>query len=171
MSFKRLLVPTDFSPPSLAALRYAAQLADPKATEVIVVFVVEPIVYAPAGYSYAIADLGAVLQEQQRAGRAQLDRIGRQWRARLPKVRTILMTGSPAMSIVAAAKKLKADVIVMATHGRTGLTHLFLGSVAERVVRTAQCPVLTVRGHAGAARSRTGTQSRATRRAARARRA
>jgi nucleotide-binding universal stress UspA family protein len=160
MGFKRLLVPTDFSPASTAALRYATKLADPKATEVIVVFVVEPIVYAPAGYAYAVADLGAVLEEQQRGGRMQLQRVGRQWRARLPKLRTVLMTGSPATSIVSAAKKVKADAIVIATHGRTGLKHVLLGSVAERVVRMAQCPVITVRSGAGSARARGGGKSR-----------
>jgi nucleotide-binding universal stress UspA family protein len=60
----------------------------------------------------------------------------------------VRLTGSPATSVVAAATKLKADVIVVATHGRTGLSHLFLGSVAERIVRTARCPVLTVRANA-----------------------
>jgi nucleotide-binding universal stress UspA family protein len=64
------------------------------------------------------------------------------------------MTGSPATSIVGAAKKLKADAIVIATHGRTGLKHVLLGSVAERVVRTAQCPVITVRGSAAGRTSR-----------------
>jgi nucleotide-binding universal stress UspA family protein len=160
MGFKRLLVPTDFSPPSTAALKYAATLAEPDSTEVVVLFVVEPIVYAPAGYAYAVADLGAVLEEQQRGGRAQLERLGRQWRTRLPKLRTVLMTGSPATSIVSAAKKLKADAIVIATHGRTGLKHVLLGSVAERVVRTARCPVITVRGGRVSTRASSGRTSR-----------
>ena len=56
------------------------------------------------------------------------------------------------MAITNAAKKLKADMIIMSTHGRTGLSHLFLGSVAEKIVRTATCPVLTVR--AGAKRTK-----------------
>jgi nucleotide-binding universal stress UspA family protein len=160
MGFKRVLVPTDFSPPAIAALRYAAKVIDPRSTEVLVLFVVEPIVYAPAGYAYAVADLGAVLAEQQRAGRAQLERLGRQWRTQIHKLRTILMTGSPATAIVSAAKKLKADAIIMSTHGHTGLKHLFLGSVAERVVRTARCPVLTVRGSAGVARAARRTKPR-----------
>jgi nucleotide-binding universal stress UspA family protein len=59
-----------------------------------------------------------------------------------------MQTGTPAVVIASAAKKLKADLIVMSTHGRTGLSHLLLGSVAEKVVRTAPCPVLTVPGSA-----------------------
>jgi nucleotide-binding universal stress UspA family protein len=166
MKRRRLLVPVDFSPASLAALKYAAQLGDPKSAEVIVLFVVEPITVAPVDYGYAVANFGAVFQEQQRGGRLQLERLGRQWRRRLPKLRTLLMTGSAATSIVAAAKKLKVDMIVIATHGRTGLKHLFLGSVAERVVRTATCPVLTVRSRpraAGARRERHLTVKRGAR--------
>ena len=156
MSWKRILVPTDFSTASLAALKYAATIADPKTTEVILVNVVEPIVYAPSMYEYAVADLGAVLQEQERAAQVQLEGLGRRWRKRLPKLRTVRLTGSPATSVVAAATKLKVDVIVVATHGRTGLPHLFLGSVAERIVRTARCPVLTVRANAPLKRPRVG---------------
>ena len=156
MSWKRILVPTDFSAASFAALKYAAKIADPKTTEVILLNVIEPIVYAPNAYGYAVADLGAVLQEQERAAQVQLEGLGRRWRKRLPKLRTVRLTGSPATSVVAAATKLKADVIVVATHGRTGLPHLFLGSVAERIVRTARCPVLTVRATARVKRPRVG---------------
>lgn len=156
MSWKRILVPTDFSAASLAALKYVAKIADPKTAEVILLNVIEPIVYAQSAYGYAVGDLGAVLQEQERAAQVQLEGLGRRWRKRLPKLRTVRLTGSPATSVIAAATKLKADVIVVATHGRTGLPHLFLGSVAERIVRTARCPVLTVRANAPVKRSRVG---------------
>jgi nucleotide-binding universal stress UspA family protein len=106
-----------------------------------------------------VADLSAVLQEQERGARAQLERLGGQWRKRLPKLRTIRLIGSPAMSVVAAARKLKADIIVIATHGRTGLSHLFLGSVAERIVRTARCPVLTVPSSTPVKRPRAGRRA------------
>jgi len=63
-------------------------------------------------------------------------------------VRTLQKTGSAAQSIVDTAKTLKADLIIMGTHGRTGFAHMLMGSVAEKVVRTAGCPVLTVRPEA-----------------------
>ena len=156
MSWKRILVPTDFSAASLAALKYAAKIADPKTTEVVLLNVVEPIVYAPNVFGYAVGGLGVFVQEQERAARVQLERLGGRWRKRLPKLRTVRLTGSPATSVVAAATQLKVDVIVVATHGRTGLPHLFLGSVAERIVRTARCPVLTVCAKAPIKRPRVG---------------
>jgi nucleotide-binding universal stress UspA family protein len=65
----------------------------------------------------------------------------------------LLKTGAAHLSIAAAAKQVKADLIIMATHGRTGVTHLLMGSVTERVVRSAPCPVLIVRPRGAARRS------------------
>lgn len=154
MKLTRILVPTDLSPASLSALEYAGELARPFNAEVVVLFVVEPIVYAtPSDLYGAAADLGTVLQEQERSGRAQLLKIQARYRKKLPKLRAVQQTGTPYLVITTAAKKLKADMIVMSTHGRTGLSHLFLGSVAEKIVRTSPCPVLTVRAGAKAARA------------------
>lgn len=152
MRNQRILIPTDFSTASLTALEHVARTVDAKATEVVVLSVVEPLIYASSGYGYAFTDLGAVLQEQERSARTQLQRLSGRWRKRLPKLRTMMVTGFAAQSIVAVAQQVKADLIVIATHGRTGLSHLFIGSVAERVVRTAACPVLTVRSRPRAAR-------------------
>jgi universal stress protein A len=74
------------------------------------------------------------------------------------RVRTMVAAGPPALLIVDTAKDIGTDLIVMGTHGRTGLAHMFIGSVAEKVVRTPSCPVLTVRG---AVRKRSATRSRA----------
>jgi nucleotide-binding universal stress UspA family protein len=90
-----------------------------------------------------------VLREQQAAARAQLERLSRRFQRRVPKMRMLMRTGAPALVIADVAQKLKTDLIVMSTHGRTGISHLFLGSVTEKVVRTAACPVLTVRAAAG----------------------
>jgi universal stress protein A len=145
MKLTRILVPTDLSEPSLRALDYAIAFAKPFGAEVVVLFVVEPIVYAtPSDIYGASADLSMVLREQERSGRDQLKRLEQRYRRRVAKLRTVLQTGTPYAAITGAAKKLKADMIIMSTHGRTGLSHLFLGSVAEKVVRTAECPVLTV---------------------------
>jgi nucleotide-binding universal stress UspA family protein len=153
MKLSRILVPTDLSAASLAALDYAAELGRPFAAEIVLFFVVEPIVYAtPTDLYGASADLGTVLQEQERSGMAQLRKLQARYAKKVRKLRAIQQTGTPYVAITNAAKKLKANLIVMSTHGRTGLSHLFLGSVAERVVRTAPCPVLTVRAGSKPAR-------------------
>jgi len=146
MVIKRILVPVDFSPPSLQALDYAVDFARPLDAEIVALYVVEPIYSVTAGDLYApSSELTALMQEQRRQGREQLVELEARLTRRYAKIRTALEDGLAYQEIVAAASKLKADLVVMATHGRTGLSHLFMGSVAEKVVRTASCPVLTVR--------------------------
>ena len=146
---KRILIPVDFSKPSLKALDYAAELARrrrPK-PQLIVLHVVEPVYYPAVGEMYGVGlDLGSVYDEIQRAARAQVARLAASLRRRGATARGLTCTGTAAQAIVETAGKLKADLIVLSTHGRTGLSHVVMGSVAERVVRTAPCAVMTVRG-------------------------
>lgn len=143
---RTILCPIDFSPASREALDYAADFGKLVKAKLIVLHVVETIQYAtPADLFGAAANLGMLEQEQRRIAQRELGRIETRLRKRRVKVRTMLGTGSPARAVVAVAKRIKASLIVMATHGRTGLTHLLMGSVAERVVRTSGSPVLTVR--------------------------
>jgi nucleotide-binding universal stress UspA family protein len=144
---RRILVPVDFSNPSLQALDYAIEFGRPFKPEFIVLHVLEPI-YLPGpsdlyGPGY---DMGLVYRELERAGREQLARVAATLQKKRLTTRTLLRVGTAYHVIVETAKKLKADLIVMSTHGRTGLSHVLMGSVAERVVRSAACPVLTVRG-------------------------
>jgi nucleotide-binding universal stress UspA family protein len=134
---KRILVPTDFSDASLAGLEYALDLAERFKAEVVVLFVVEPL--------YSAGDLGLLLEEAQRRGHEELSRLASRLKRRGVACRTMLQIGTPYQVIATAAARERADLIVMATHGRSGLSHFVMGSVAERVVRTARCPVLTVR--------------------------
>ena len=144
---KRILVPVDFSDTSLQALEYAIEFGKPLKAEIVVVFVVEPVYFTAPTELYApAANVGMLLDEQRRIGREQLTRLAAGLQKRRINARTVLQTGTAYQVITDTAKRLKVDLIVMATHGRTGLSHVLLGSVAERVVRTAQCPVLTVRG-------------------------
>jgi len=146
MAIKHILVPVDFSVPSLRALDYAIDFAQPLGAELIVVFVVEPIYSITPGDLYApSSELSYLMQEQRQQGKEQLAQLEARLQKRHKKLRTVLGDGLAYQAIVDAAKKLKVDLIVMATHGRTGLSHLFMGSVAEKVVRTAVCPVLTIR--------------------------
>ena len=145
MAIRRILVPIDFSAPSLHALDYAVRFAQPIRAELTVCFVVEPLVFPLPEYG---ATTGAVVQMSEmvrRGGRSQLARLERRYRRRAPRFRTVLATGAAAATIASVAAQRKADVIIMATHGRTGLAHMLIGSVAERVVRHARCAVLTVR--------------------------
>ena len=142
----RILVPVDFSPASLKALEYAADFAKPLGAELSALFVVEPIYYAVPDLAGAAAGTTVgLIEEQRKSGKRQLERLQARYAKRRIKLRTLLQTGTPYQAIVDSAKSLRADLIVMSTHGRTGMTHLLLGSVAERVVRTASCPVLTIR--------------------------
>lgn len=143
---KRILVPVDFSPASLKALAYAADFAKPLGADLCALFVVEPIYYAVPDLAGAAAGTTVgLLEEQRRSGTRQLERLQARYAKRRIKLRTLLQTGTPYRAIVDAARSLRANLIVMSTHGRTGMTHLLLGSVAERVVRTSSCPVLTIR--------------------------
>jgi len=150
MKFKRIVVPVDFSDSSQRALQFAADLSKPFGAELIVLYVVEPVLYVVPDYSGAQSSaLAQLARDQMQAARAELARIERRYARRRIKLRTQIGNGRPAQVIVDAAKQAKADLIVMATHGRSGVSRLVMGSVAERVVRTATCPVLTL--HSAAA--------------------
>jgi universal stress protein A len=147
MKIKRILVPIDFSSHAQGALDYAIEFTKPFKAELLVLHVVEPIYYAVPDFTGgAAASMVTLLEEQRQSARAELVRLEHTYAKRRVRLRTLLQTGVTAYeAIVAAAKKLKVDLIIMATHGRTGLTHLLMGSVTEHVVRTATCPVLTLR--------------------------
>jgi universal stress protein A len=138
--FKKILCPIDFDENSIAALATAAKMARQFDATVEVVHVV-PIVVQPGG-TQVYADVYATEEQSSKAKLAELAKF------HLAGVKYELRTtvALPSAAILHAAKNLGADVIVMSTHGRRGLSHLFMGSVAERVVREAQCPVLTVHG-------------------------
>ncbi|HVM96691.1 MAG TPA: universal stress protein [Candidatus Acidoferrales bacterium] len=146
MAIKRILIPVDFSDDSLNALAYARDFALASAAELVVLHVIEPVYYASPTDLYATSpNLALLLDEQRKAGKAELERIAADLQKKHHRVRTLLKTGSPAQVIVDTAKSIKADLVVVSTHGRTGFAHIVMGSVAEKVVRGAGCPVLTVR--------------------------
>lgn len=146
MTIKRVLVPVDFSRDSLAALDYALEFTKPFEAEVVLLHVIEPVYYATPADLYATSpNLALLLEEQRRAAQAQLEKLVQKIAGTRRKVRALLKSGAPAQVIAETAQKPKADLIIMATHGRTGLAHVLLGSVTERVLRIASCPVLVVR--------------------------
>jgi nucleotide-binding universal stress UspA family protein len=143
MQIKRILVPTDFSRPSLKAVDYAIDLARQHQAEVVFVHVIEPMSYAVPRY---LPEPTALLEEQRKEAQDALERLVERVAKGYPRCRSEVHLGVVYERIAELARTLKADLIVIATHGRTGLAHLLIGSVAERVVRMAPCPVLTVRG-------------------------
>jgi nucleotide-binding universal stress UspA family protein len=141
---KHVLVATDFSEPSDAALHYGREFARNFHATLHVLHVVDN-----ATLPYGVEGYGAILpelqQEVERAARAQLDGlINEQDRAALDAKPVIAAGFAKAAAIVGYANEHYIDLIVMGTHGRGAVSRLFMGSVAERVVRTAACPVLTV---------------------------
>jgi nucleotide-binding universal stress UspA family protein len=143
-SYRRILWPTDFSALAKAALPYAVDLAADSAAELVLLHVLTPPV-AYAGPEIPGALWGELQQKNRVAAREELRRLAAQVKRPKVRVHTVLAEGVPFDQILKVAKRLRCDLIVVATHGRTGLAHVVMGSVAENVVRRATCPVLTVR--------------------------
>ena len=150
-TFKKILVPVDFSEPSTLALHAAAALAKDCDASLTIVHVYEPLAIAlPEGYQLFSEDQLTRLFEEFHRELAEQRR--RAELAGAPRVDTELLHGFAVSEIQNFAQQCGFDLIVMGTHGRRGLSHALLGSVAERVVRLAPCPVLTVRAPGPSAR-------------------
>ena len=143
---RRILAPTDFSPVSTRAVARAVLLARANKAELILTHVLAPIVPI-AGDGYIPPTTYAELEDAaRRAARRRLDAaLARATKAGV-RATGLLLNGVAADEITLAAKKRRADLIVMGTHGRSGFSRFLLGSVAKRVLTQAPCAVLTVRG-------------------------
>lgn len=142
--FENILVPVDFAPHSAEAVAVACDLALRYSGAITLVHVHEPVDYAlPEGYVLYTPDqlnrITAELNNRLRATQRDVENFG------VSRVDTHLLQGAAAVEIVELARSRGFDLIVMGTHGRTGLKHVLMGSVAERVLRSAPCPVLTVK--------------------------
>jgi nucleotide-binding universal stress UspA family protein len=140
MHYKKILFATDFSPASDAALKYATSLARDSGATLVILHVEElPTPYAG----------GEMLLPQPEYPNPEIRRM---LEAVVPPDKNIkyehhLVLGTPAEDIVRVAKEQNVDLIVIGTHGRTGLKRVLMGSVAEAVMRRANCPVLTLKEH------------------------
>ena len=140
---KTILVPTDFSNCSMKALQYALPFAKQNSAAITLLHVIPPP--TPAGAEYGSVDFPAIETNlREGAERELLALAATKVHGAVPTEATVRM-GSATTEILRLARELPADLIVIATHGRTGLKHVFLGSVTEHVVRSAPCPVLVVR--------------------------
>jgi universal stress protein A len=145
---QKILLPTDFSNYSAAATKYACELATKFDAELHILHVLETHLVSTPTFGFGL-DLPKYVSESKAAAEKSLTSVlDPEWSAGRTVV-MVVIEGSPKVEIVAYARKHNIDLIVLATHGRSGLAHVLMGSVAESVVRTAPCPVLTVRpeGH------------------------
>lgn len=142
---KTILVPTDFSDASDAALKYGKAFAKAFGASLHVIHVLEDLVgpaWAPEAYAVSLPQLYEDLEKRSIEQLEQL--MPREERDEF-RVQLAHVSGSPFVEIVRYAREHSIDLVVMGTHGRGPIVHMLLGSVAERVVRKAPCPVLTVR--------------------------
>jgi nucleotide-binding universal stress UspA family protein len=149
IALKNILVATDFSEPAEAALRYGTELARRFDASLHVLHVVDDLAAQPDPLPTAPMDTGSLqtaLENDARANLAEL--VPEPDRSALHAHLDITVSDQPARAILAYARDARIDLIIVGTHGRRGLAHFFLGSVAQELVRTATCPVLTVRAHA-----------------------
>jgi len=146
IKLQKILCPIDFSENSLEALRYAAHTALKENATVYLIHIVDSRVYDYGGpiYEPVMPAMKPVIDQ------ASKDQLRDKLLEKVPKeikgrVETVVSFGVPFVEIIKAARDYDIDLIIMGTHGRRGISHMLIGSVAEKVVRKAPCPVLTVR--------------------------
>jgi|SRR5215470_6781521 len=143
MQIRRILVPVDFSAQADAAFEYALDLARKLDAQLTLLHVFQVPAFAFPDASVPLP--AQTLIEVQNASRAQLVKLEARAREGRVAASSLLREGAPFVEIVRAARSESADLIIMGTHGRTGLRHALMGSTAEKVVRKAPCAVLVVR--------------------------
>lgn len=149
IDIRRILVPIDFSAQSASVIEWAAHFAEEHGSQIVLLHVYHlPVEFQQLEGGYLPPDFWARVKAD---AEQQIEVHAKALRGRDLKVETRVREGYPGTVIVDEAAALPADLIVIGTHGHTGLKHLLLGSIAERVVQKAPCPVLTVKGGAPAA--------------------
>lgn len=142
IKYTRVLVPTDFSEHAKPALDYAKQLPFADGAEILLVHTIEPTVY-PMEQVVTRVDALSMENQVRKTCQNQLDDLAAGVEG--VAVRTLVLDGYAAPEIIHTAEQEGVDLIVISTHGRSGIAHFLLGSTAEKVLRKAPCPVLTVR--------------------------
>ena len=144
LSFNVIVVPTDFSDHSLRALAYAIGLAEQYEAAIKILYVNEPALQV-SDMAWVGVDERSLTKERVKEARDQLDRIIQDQFPSNVEAEAEVRSGDAVDEITGYADAVNADLIVMATHGRTGLSHVLMGSTAEQVIRRASCPVLTLK--------------------------
>jgi len=138
-----ILAPIDFSDYSKNALKYAAEFAKEFNAKLYLVYVVEPMIY-PADFSMGQIAIPSTDIDLNTRAEQELTNLSKTLDSGLV-IESLIKTGKPFVEIIETAKEKDIDLIIIATHGHTGVEHLLFGSTAEKVVRKAPCPVLTLR--------------------------
>ncbi len=143
-NISKVLVPIDFSDYSKSALKYAVNFVGYFKAELTLIYVVEPVIYPP-DFSMGQIAIPSVDLEMDKRAIDELNKLAQQEIPSEIKVKTVVKTGKPFLEIIETAQDENVDLIIIATHGHTGVEHILFGSTAEKVVRKAPCPVLTLR--------------------------
>lgn len=144
ITIKKILVPIDFSDYSKSALKYAVNFAKVFNAEMYLIYVVEPVIYPP-DFSMGQIAIPSITIEMDERAKEELTKLAQQEIPSEIKQQIIIKTGKPFVEIIETASEEDIDLIIIATHGHSGVEHILFGSTAEKVVRKAPCPVLTLR--------------------------
>ena len=145
ISIAKILCPIDFSEASYKALKAADGLASQYSSELTLLHVVVPVPMFTTGIESPGFDVSAYQRGLMSSAEKSLQEVVKRKTSKKLRAHPVVVLGDPADEIVKAAAEENTDVIVIATHGRTGWKHLVFGSVAEKVIRLAPCPVLVIR--------------------------
>src|SRR5262245_50848825 len=147
IELRSILLPTDFSEPSGVAGKYAKAMAESFHASLHVLHVIEEsaLIYPLVGYEGAFPPLPQLRDDIEKEVHARLEKLLSASERETLRAQLAIRIGSPFVEVIRYAKEQNIDLIVMGTHGRGPIAHMLMGSVAEKVVRKAPCPVLTVR--------------------------
>jgi len=145
IQIQKILCPVDFSKNSDHALEYAVAFAERHQAELVVIHVMDYAAIDVLDYPSAFEFSTQINERMREIAEERLNQLAETRREEYARISTRLTTGTPFLEIVTLAREEGADLIVMGTQGRSGLAQVFMGSVAEKVVRKAHCPVLTVK--------------------------
>ncbi len=144
MQIKTILFPTDFSQGARAAMDHAVSLATTYHAKLVLLYVIQDISIAE-WYIPSTLSVTDLVEDMQKSADQEMAKWVAEVSSKAGNVEKLIVRGVPFVEIIKTAKELNADLIVIGTHGRTGIDHMLFGSTAEKVVRKASCPVLTVR--------------------------
>jgi len=145
IQIKKVLHPTDFSDNSQKALEYAVAICEWHKAELTLLHVSEVLEFALPEYYMDRDEASRQLKERKDAAKKELGKIAAEHSKTGLRVNVLVAAGKPFIEIIRVAREQNMDMIVLGTHGRTGLAHILIGSTSEKVVRKAPCPVLTIR--------------------------